>query len=400
MFETTATTPTASEAKASLYLRYRPRTFTELVGQDEVAALLVKALAAGNAHHAYLFAGARGSGKTTTARLVAAALNCRNASCAEPCGSCESCLSVATGGALDVHEIDAATHTGVDDARSLRETCALLPMGGNRRVFILDEAHMLSRNAWSALLKTIEEPPAHAVFILCTTEVHKLPATILDRCHRFTFRVPAPAVVEALLERVAGAEGIRVDADARSMLAFASRGSLRDALGLLDQARSYADEGAITPEVVQTIAGLAQPVVVDNILTAVATDDVTALRELTTALNDGQEANALLSTLEARLRELLIVKTLGRVPKDLTRGEATDAALLEQAKKIKKATVSHMLDLIGFAREAVRCGADPRCQLEHAIVKASQPSMYAAVEKLMTRLERAERSTAKSAKAE
>lgn len=391
----TPTTKTRTDVEpASLYRRYRPRSFGELIGQDEIVQLLQRSLGHDHAHHAYLFAGARGSGKTTTARLLAAALNCEQAPCEDPCGVCESCRAIATGGALDVHEIDAAANTGVDDARTLREQCALLPMGGRYRVFVLDEAHMLSRNAWNALLKTLEEPPPHAVFVLCTTESHKLPATVLDRCHRFHFRAPAPAAVDALLRRVADAEEIRLADDARTQLAQAARGSLRDALGLLDQARSYADdEDGITAAVVQTIAGLAQPTLVDEILDAVAAGDEPALTTLTKTLEKGQEPLALLSGLEGRLREVMLVQTLRRVPKDLSRGDAADKALRAQVKKLKRPTVSHFLELIANAREVVRCGGDPRTQLEHAVVKAANPSMYAAVEKLLARIERLERST-------
>jgi DNA polymerase-3 subunit gamma/tau len=382
-----------AERPASLYRRYRPRSFEELYGQNPTARILRRALQSGSVHHAYLFAGPHGTGKTSTARILAACLNCERAPTAKPCGLCESCLSLASGGSLDLAEIDAATHSGVDDARLLSEHSALLPMGGGHRVFILDEAHMLSRSAWNALLKTLEEPPAHTVFVLATTEPAKVPATIADRCHRLRFRAASAAQVAALLARVSAAEGIAISAEARAALAQVAAGSFREALSMLEQARHYAGERIALSDV-RAVADLVQEGEIDAILAALSDGgDAKALHALSRALDDGSDPQALAGALEARLRALLSIQTLRRVPRDLSLGPEQDRRLQVQARALRRATVAHLLDLLAFARQAARAGADPRAQLELAIVKAAHPSLYAATEALLTRVVRLERAS-------
>ena len=220
----------------SLYRRHRPGSFDEVVGQTHVVRTLRNAVEQGKVHHAYLFVGSRGTGKTSMAKILARSLNCeRGGPTVTPCGECESCVTIAAGTSIDVIEMDAASNRSVDDVRDLRERVAYAPAGGHWKVYILDEAHMLTKEAWNAFLKTLEEPPPNTVFVLATTESHKVMATIADRCQRFDFQRPSLEQISEVLNRVAAAESIEVDEGAVAMIARSAQGSFRDALGTLDQ---------------------------------------------------------------------------------------------------------------------------------------------------------------------
>jgi DNA polymerase III subunit gamma/tau len=234
--------------------KYRPQAFSEVVGQQHVTQTLSNALASGRLHHAYIFAGARGIGKTTVARILAKALNCESRNGSEPCGKCAACTEITEGSSLDVQEIDGASNTSVEDIREIRERVKYMPSSGHYKIYIIDEVHMLSNSAFNALLKTLEEPPAHVIFIFATTESHKIPATILSRCQRYDFRRISPELIADTLTRIAGDESVDIDSDAIRLIAGEATGSLRDAESLFDQAIAFAGD-KVTASTIQSMLG-------------------------------------------------------------------------------------------------------------------------------------------------
>ena len=249
-----------------LYRKYRSQTFADLVGQDASSRALQGAIIGGRVAHAYLFSGSRGTGKTSAARLLAKALNCtgRPSDSAEPCNKCQSCIEMTAGSALDLIEIDAASNRGIDEIRDLREKVNLAPALGPKKVYIIDEAHMLTEPAFNALLKTLEEPPPHVVFVLCTTDAQKIPLTVIGRCQQFVFRRHSEEQIVARLSHIATTEKVQVDADAMQLIARTAQGSMRDAVGLLDQLVPLAD-GPDQPRVgARSLLGIADPRLLDG----------------------------------------------------------------------------------------------------------------------------------------
>ncbi len=351
---------------------------------------LRNAVERGKVHHAYLFVGSRGTGKTSTAKILAACLNCERGPTGEPCGECESCLSIARGNSLDVIEMDAASNNSVDDIRDLRESVAYAPVSGRRKVYILDEAHMLSTAAWNAFLKTLEEPPPNTVFVLATTEDQKIPATVIDRCHRFDFHRPTVEQIASVVRRTAQAESIAIPPEAVGALARSATGSFRDALGTLEQLVTYCGP-EIALEDVLAVLGIADAGLLEETVDAVAAGDARrALQALSSYVEQGRDAGAFISDLEVRARELLIVQGLQELPAELSLTPEADAALVAQAERMDHAVVVRLLELLGEAMEAVRAGADARTRLELALVKAARPEVDGSTRALLARIERLE----------
>ncbi len=352
---------------------------------------LRNAVERGKVHHAYLFVGSRGTGKTSMAKILAACLNCENGPTVEPCGVCDSCVSIAAATSLDVIEMDAASNNSVDDIRELRESVAYAPVSGRRKVYILDEAHMLSTAAWNAFLKTLEEPPPNTVFVLATTEANKVPATVVDRCHRFDFHRPTVEQIASVVRRAAQAESIEIPPAAVAALARSATGSFRDALGTLEQIVTYGGE-RIALEDVLAVLGVADARLLEATVDAVAAGDAArALRTLEECVEQGRDAGSFASDLEVRARELLVVQVLSEVPVELSLTPEADAALGEQAARVDHATVVRLLELLGEAMEGVRAGADARTRLELALVKAARPETDGSTRALLARIERLER---------
>ncbi|HWH10954.1 MAG TPA: DNA polymerase III subunit gamma/tau [Solirubrobacteraceae bacterium] len=375
----------------SLYRRHRPRSFAEVVGQEHVVRTLSNAVVRDMVHHAYLFVGSRGTGKTSMAKILAACLNCQDAPTITPCGTCDSCRSIASATSLDVIEMDAASSNSVDDIRALRESVAYAPVSGGQKVYILDEAHMLSTAAWNAFLKTLEEPPPNTIFVLATTEAQKVLPTVVDRCHRFDFHRPTADQIATVLRRTAVAEQIDVPPAAIALLARHASGSFRDALGTLEQLRTYSGPTILIDDVL-AVLGVADAELLFATLESVhAGDPRRTLQSAAAAVDSGRDPAGFIRELEAHVREVLVVATLDLVvPPELAVTPERDDQIADQATRIPQATLVRLLDLLAAALAALRNGADGRTQLELALVKAARPALDASTDALLERIARLE----------
>ncbi len=357
----------------ALYLAWRPMRFEDVIGQEHITRTLRNSLKSGRVRHAYLFSGPRGTGKTTTARLLAKAVNCRHAEPAQrPCNDCNACLAVNEGRYLDLIEIDAATHTGVDDVRDLRDKIAFAPGEGSYKVYIIDEVHRFTGNAFDALLKTLEEPPPHAVFVLATTEIDKVPATIKSRCLPFEFRrVPVAAVADHL-QHIAAAEGLRVERPALELIARQGTGSVRDSISLLDQVVTD-PEAEITLELTQDVLGTAAGDAVRALLDALVQRDAAAgLNVINQAVDAGSDPQQFGQQIVEQLRNLLLTLTAGAALVVATEEERE--RYRAQAGQISLGQVLHALRKFNAALSDETGGWQPQLALELALVESIAPA--------------------------
>ncbi len=371
----------------ALYRTYRPQDFDDVVGQEAVVRTLRNAIERDQVRQAYLFAGPRGTGKTSMARILAKALNCAKGPTTTPDNQCHACLSIARGTSLDVVEMDAASQRGIDDIREIRDRVVLQPVEGRFKVYILDEAHQLTDAAWNALLKLIEEPPPHLVFVFCTTDLVKVLETVRSRCQTFVFQRPRLQELVTVLRRVCDGEGIEAPDAALALIARGARGSFRDAVSTLDQLAA-ATQGTVSVQDVLQLVGAVEEDTLFRLCDAVVDRDTAgALTFVEELAEQGQDLGRLVADLLEHLRHLLLVQHLGHVPDSLPVTAETRERLREQSNQLPEPTVVRFIDLLAVAVEDMRQGGDPRLPLELALVKVTRPHADLSRQSLAHRVE-------------
>jgi DNA polymerase-3 subunit gamma/tau len=378
---------------AMLYRKWRPRRMGEIVGQEPVVRTLSRAIETGRVAHAYLFSGPRGTGKTSTAKVLAMGLNCERGPTPEPDGTCESCRAIVNNSSLDVVEMDAASNRGIDEIRDLRDRVNLAPVAGRMKVYIIDEVHMLTAEAFNALLKMLEEPPEHVVFVLATTEKHKVLPTIISRCQGFDFRRPGVEILSRKLAEIAEAEGIEVESEALTVIAREGRGSFRDAEGLLDQLSSFA-EGKVTAAMVRELLGGVGP---EELLeTSAALHERRAadsLRIVDRLSNEGRDLGQFVSELISHLRNLVLLPHAPEVALAEV-GAEERGPLEEQAYNIPTNEVVRLIEALGDTSGRIKRGGDPKLELELSFLKLTRDYTEPSIENLLRRLEALEKRVA------
>lgn len=373
-----------------LYRKYRPRVFSDVYGQDHITSTLKNEIKNNRISHAYLFTGSRGTGKTTCAKILAKAVNCENNANGEPCNECEVCKGLDSGAIYDVVEIDAASNNGVDNIRDLREDANYTPSRGKYRVYIIDEVHMLSTGAFNALLKTLEEPPAHVIFILATTEVHKLPATILSRCQRFDFKRIQPETMAVRLKQVAGYEKLELDDDAAVLIARIADGALRDGLSILDQCAGKAQK--ITAQIVSEVAGIAGRQAMYTLSDCVANKDSPAAMSVISSLYQNSfDMERLCVEMINHFRNFLIVKTVKKSRELIVCTDDEYKNIVDGAKQFTVENIIYALDLFQNTLVTVKGGASARIEVEMAFVKLCEPKLEESLSAVLDRLSSLER---------
>lgn len=371
---------------STLYRKWRPRRFGEIAGQTSVVRTLRRAIETDRVSHAYLFSGPRGTGKTSSAKVLSMGLNCAKGPTPEPCGECDSCRSIVNNSSMDVVEMDAASNRRIDEIRELLDRVNLAPAAGRTKVYIVDEVHMLTPESFNALLKTLEEPPEHVVFILATTDKHKVPATIISRCQSFDFRRPSIETLSEKLGGIAAAEGIETEPEALTAIARAGGGSFRDAEGLLDQLSSFS-EGKVTAALVRELLGNVGPEVLLGTVDALAERRVSdALRDLDSLSNEGRDLGQFASELISHLRNLMLLPHAPEVALAEV-GADERGPLEEQSGRVPTAEAVRMIEALGEAVGRIKRGGDPKLELELCFMKLARDYSEPSVESLMSRLE-------------
>ncbi|MEV7118246.1 DNA polymerase III subunit gamma and tau [Kitasatospora griseola] len=383
----------------ALYRRYRPETFAEVIGQEHVTVPLQQALRNNRVNHAYLFSGPRGCGKTTSARILARCLNCEQGPTPEPCGECQSCRDLATGGpgSIDVIEIDAASHGGVDDARELRERAFFAPVHSRYKIFILDEAHMVTSAGFNALLKVVEEPPEHLKFIFATTEPEKVIGTIRSRTHHYPFRLVPPGTLRDYLAQVCGREGIQVEDSVFPLVVRAGAGSVRDSMSVMDQLLAGAGEAGVTYQMATALLGYTDSSLLDEVVDAFAAQDgATVFQVVDRVVEGGHDPRRFVTDLLERLRDLVILATVPDAgEKGLIDAPADRVAVMQaQADRFGRAELSRAADLVNTGLTEMRGNAAPRLQLELICARVMLPGAYGDELSTQARLDKLERRAA------
>lgn len=372
-----------------LYRKYRPKVFSDVYGQDHVTSTLKNEIKNGRVSHAYLFTGSRGTGKTTCAKILAKAVNCEHNIDGEPCNECEVCKGLDNGSIYDVVEIDAASNNGVDNIRELRDETNYAPSRGKYRVYIIDEVHMLSTGAFNALLKTLEEPPAHVIFILATTEVHKLPATILSRCQRFDFKRIQPETMAVRLKEVASLEGLSLDDDAAVLIARIADGALRDGLSILDQCAGRSKE--INSDLVSEVAGLAGREAMYKLSDCIANNDSnTAMSIISDLYQNSFDMERLCVEMINHFRNFLVAKTVRKSRELIICTDDEYNTILEASKSFTVESIVFALDLFQNTLVTIKGGAAARIEVEMAFIKLCEPKMDESIASLLDRVSKLE----------